>query len=327
MEELGDFLESSDGLWRGTKYNEQNDGFEVSEIFQDGASTKLETAKIANVDILPWLSQRISIASDSKSQGTTITRIVWLKRTVGTHPWECEISKRNYELILEHLELKEVRQLVPDGNIICLPAGYRHSNMQSFALSTTAHFVLVWTHNLRTNSTEVIWLGDDEYVPSPKIRNVLGCQKRLARHPMFMAFVAAIIISQYIQDAIESVRIEINRVENRTKHSSFHPSTRPVAAGSYASLSALMSASATHLIGIETESATLREILNSLLRFQWPQNIERPNWAEKIIQEVDICVEILKQRLKAQEHKIRFLSRRADIQLNSVSYISNYLTV
>lgn len=325
MEGLGDFLEKSDRLWQETKYNEQSDGFEVSELFQDEALTKLETGRITNGEILPWLDQRIPIADgDNKSHGTM--RIVWLNRTVGPTPWEHEISKSNYELLLERLDLKEARQLVPDGGIICLPAEYRHSKKQSFALSTTAHFILVWTHNLVTNSTEVIWSGDDEYLPSPKTRNILECQKRLARHPMFMAFVAAMVISQNIQDAIESLRIEINQVENRTRHSPFHPSTRPIAAGSYASLSAMMSASATHSAGTETDSATLRRILDSLSGYQWLQGVERPEWAEKIVKEVDGCVEILKERLKAQENKLSYLSRRADIQLNAVSYISDCFT-
>ena len=323
MEELGDFLGLSDRLWQETEYNEQSDGLEVSEILQDKALTDVETGKIANADIAPWLSQDISIAGDNKSRGTTVTRIVWLMRNVGTSPWQCVISKSNHDLILERLGLKRARQLVPDGNIICLPAGHRHSDEQSFALSTTARFVLVWTYNLRTSTTDVIWSCDNEYAPPPKIRDILVCQKRLARHPMFMAFVAAIFISQHIQDAIESTRIDINQVENRTKHNPFHPSNRPMAEGSYASLSAMMSASATHLAGTETDSATLCEILDSLSGYQWPQSIERPEWTDKIVQEVDSCTGILKQRLKAQKHKTHFLSRRADIQLNAVSHISD----
>ncbi len=325
MEGLGDFIEISERLLQETKYKEQNNGFEVSEMFQHEASIKLETERITSVGILPWLNQRIPIADeDDKSRGTM--RIVWLNRIVGTNPWECETSKSNQELLLERLELKRARQLVPDGGIICLPGEYRRSKKQSFALSTTAHFVLVWTHNLVTNSTEVIWSGDDEYVPSPRIRNVLESQKALARHPMFMAFVAAIFISQCTQDAIESIRIEINRVENRTRHSPFRPLTRPIAVGSYASLSAMMSASATRLAGTETDSRTLRGILDSLSGYQWPQGVERPEWAEKIIQEVVECVAILKQRLKAQENKLRYLSRRADIQLNAVGHISDCFT-
>lgn len=79
-------------------------------------------------------------------------------------------------------------------------------------------------------------------------------------------------------------------------------------------------------LGTETDSATLRRILDSLSGYQWLQGVERPEWAEKIVKEVDGCVEILKERLMAQENKLIYLSRRADIQLNAVSYISDCFT-
>ncbi|KAL9633644.1 MAG: hypothetical protein Q9164_004579 [Protoblastenia rupestris] len=250
---------------------------------------KLETRRIADVDIVSWLDQRGAVGdSDKKSCG--IMRMVWVNRDVNLYPWKCEISKRNQELVLERFEVKRARQLVPDGGFICLPAEDR----------------------------QALWWGDNDYALSPRILNVLKYQTNLVGHPMFMALVAAIIILQSSQDAIELNRDKINRVEHRTQHSHFHSSKRPIAAGSYASLSAMMSGSATHLAGIETTSGTLREILDALSEYQWPQDVERPEWAGKVVKEVDECVKVLRQRLKAQELKIRYLSRRADVQLTAL---------
>jgi len=275
---------------------------------------------------VPWLNQR-SIVADNNSKSFGGMRIVWANLDIGNYPWKCGIRKSNQELILELLELKRARQLVPDGGIICLPTKSRHnSKKQSFALSTTAHCVLVWTHNLVTNRTEAIWWGDDESVPSSSLKSVLGYQRKLVSHPMFMALVAAIVIYQATQDAVESIRDTINQVENRTKHSPFNPSLRSTAAGSYASLSAVISGSATHLAGKEMESSTLREILDSIMSYQWPEGIERPEWAEKVIEEVNDCVKILRQRLKAQELKLRYLSHRTNIQLTAVGPPSIFLT-
>ena len=327
MDGLSDFFGKSDLVHHyETQYNEQCDGFETSEIILHEALIKLETRRIADVDVVPWLNQRGAVGeSDNKSCG--IMRTVWINRDVNLYPWTCEISKSNQELILERFEVKRARQLVPDGGFICLPAeDRRHLNKQSFALSTTAHFVLAWTYNLTTNRTEALWWADNEYALSRRILNVLEYQKSLVRHPMFMVLVAAIIISQSSQDAIELNRDKINRVEHRTQHSHFHPSKRPIAAGSYASLSAMMSGSATHLAGIETTSGTLREILDALSEYQWPQDVEPPEWAGKVVKEVDECVKVLRQRLKAQELRIRYLSRRADVQLTAVGHLSDCLT-
>lgn len=211
---------------------------------------------------------------------------------------------------------------MPYRSFICLLAGDRQpSKKQTFALCISAGFLLACTHNVTTNRTEAIKREDDIYDPAPRIRNVLESQKRLRRHPVFIAFVTATITSQYIQDALQSTREGINQVENRTRHRPFG-STR-TATGSYASLSAMTSGQATSLATIERDSTIFWQTLGFLLEYHWLHTVERPGWVGKAVQEVDECVKILVQRLKDQEIRIRYSLRRAGNQLTAVSHTSN----
>ncbi|KAL8696062.1 MAG: hypothetical protein Q9201_007843 [Fulgogasparrea decipioides] len=315
MESLGQVLENDD--LQDATFNEQSD---VSEVFEHGASTEVATSTVRNVDVVPWLDQRLAVAVGG-DEGRCITRIVWLKTAVESFPWQLNIVKSSYDSILESFELKTACQLVPDGGIVCLPTGNRHQpNKQFFALSISIHhFALVWTYDSTTSCTKAICYVDErDTILLARIKDVLGSQKRLVRHPMFLGFVVAIVRSKLIDDDIRRINSEIISVENRTRHSPGHTPWQNTARGSYAALSALMSGSATSVATVEFETAVVSEILNTLLGYRWPQESERPNWIDSIIEEVSDCVRILQQQLNAQEQKFRHLSLRANIQLTAL---------
>lgn len=315
MDGLSELLEKSDHP--GIKFNEKIDGFEASEIYSHEGSIKVETRKISDDDVVPWLNQRVD----------DIVRMVWIKRDIKTtiDPWEDDISKKNQDLVLKYFDLKKAYQLGADGLLVCLPVEDRHGlNKQHFVLGMSGHKgILVWTHDFMTNRTEALWNGDHIFLPFSLVRPVLECQKQLARHPMFLALVAAICISQSTQAMIEPICNKINQVENRTQHGPPNLLTRPTVEGNYAALSAMMSGSATHLAGFEGRIQNLRDIFDSISGYKWPHGLEQPEWAEAVVKDVDQCVSILKKRVKGQEQRIRYLSHRADIQLTAVSLRSS----
>lgn len=325
MDFLGDFFERSDLGLQETKYNEQADGVQISEISLDEAVSKIETRKIANLDIVQWVDRRIDY-SKNVQQAYNSMHIVWVTRNYTFDARSCDISKNNQDLILSRFKVKRVCQLVPDRGFICLPVGDRQpSSKQAFALSVSTGFILAWTHDLLTNRTDAVCWGDDIYNPAPKLQKALAHQKGLKRHPMFMAFIAAIVISQHIQDDLKFTREKVNQVESRTQHSPFGQTRTAV--GSYSSLSATMSAQSTSLATLERDSAVLQQVLKSLADYKWPQGIERPAWADKVIVEGSNCINILLKRLKAQELQNRYLTQRAKIQLTAVSPFITFAAV
>ena len=162
-------------------------------------------------------------------------------------------------------------------------------------------------------------------IPISATQKIMEHRRKLVRHPMFIAFVVAICISQSIRASIEAIREKVNQVENRTQHCHSSLLSYSVAAGSYASLSAMMSGNSTSLSLLEGRSQTLHVILDTISEYRWPQDVEKPSWTEAAEKEIDECVTILKKRLRGQEDRFRYLSRRTDIQLNAVSYLSGYL--
>lgn len=299
-------------------------GFEASEITSRGDSIKFKTRKISNHDVMPWLNQ--GVMSDSDKNSCDIMRIVWVRRKIKTtlDHWEDEISQANQDLVLENFGLKKASQLAAYHTLICLPMKNRQDlDKRCFALGMPGHTsILVWTHDLMTNRTKAVCWGDHEFLPFSLVQSVLESQKKLAGHPMFMAFVAAISILQATQALIEPICDKINLVENRTQHCPENLLTRPNVAGSYASLSAMMSGIATRLVSFEGRIEILHEILDSMIEYEWPGGITYPESAEKLVKEVEECVLILKKRVKGLERRTHYLSQRADIQLTAVSCFS-----
>lgn len=304
----------------GIKYNEKTDGFGAFEIYTQEGLTMLSNRRISNDDVVPWLARSDAI-DDNRYD---ILRMVMVKRGITStcHPWEDEISKKNLDLILEYFDLKQSYQFVADGSVICLPMGDRpDSKKRHFILALFGHTgVMVWTYDYMTTRTDVLWCGNHPLLPFSVIGSVLDSQKKLARHPMFMPLVAALCISQVTQSMIEPICDKINQVENRTQHCPAHLLSRTIAEGDYAALSAMMSGCATRLAAFKGRHENIDDIFQSMSEYKWPRNIERPDWAETLDNELDRCVPFLKNLTKGLEQRIRYLTQRADIQLTAVSH-------
>lgn len=324
MDGLGKLLEILEP--RKVKYNEQCDGLEVSEIISQGNSIKYQSRRIPNGDVVPWLNQRETIGDGKKSDHDgEIIRVVWVpfKVTILT---EFDINEESLNLILKDFEVKKMFSLVADGTIISWPIkDYGEvRNKQCFALGIFGYCgVLIWTHDLTTSQTKAVWCGSDsEMLPFALIRQVLEHLKDLARHPMFMALVAVTSISQVARAMIETIRDQINEVENRTRHCPPGLLRCRNIVGSYTCMSATMSGCATRLVYFQTQIQLSREIFDEILGYIWPHGVERPQGAEKVAREIDDCISLLQKRLEGKERRIRYLSQRANAQLTAVSNLT-----
>lgn len=317
MEGLCELLKNTDRA--GIIYDEKSDGFEVFEIYPHEGLTELRNRKISDDDVVPWLNR--SDVTTKKS--CDIMRMILVRRIIEStcEAYEDRISKKNLDLILEYFDLKDSYQLVADGSIVCLPLKNRHNpNKQHSVLALFGYTgVLIWTYDFITARTEVLGCGDDPLFPFSVIGPVLKSQKKLVRHPMFMALVAALCISQATQSLLEPICEKINRVENRTQHSPANLLSRTIAEGNYAALSEMMSGCATRLAAFKGRMRNIHDIFESMAEFQWPQGIEKPEWAETVDIELHECLSGLQRIVRGQEERICYLSQRADIQLTAVS--------
>ena len=320
MERLCELLKNTDRP--GINYNEKIDGFEAFEIYPHEDLTELRNRQISDDDVVPWLNR-----SDVTAEKTCdIMRMVLVRRNIPStcEPYEDQISKRNLDLILKYFDLNNSYQLVADGSIICLPLKNRHSSKKQHSiLALFGHTgTLMWTYDFIRARTEVLWCGNNPLFPFSVIGPVLESQKELVRHPMFMALVGALCISQVTQSLLEPICEKINRVENRTQHCPANLLKGTFAEGSYAALSAMMSGCATRLAAFKGRMKNIDDIFQSISEFKWPRGIEKPEWAETIDAELDECLSALKGKVRGQEERICYLSQRADIQLTAVSLLS-----
>ena len=143
--------------------------------------------------------------------------------------------------------------------------------------------------------------------------------RTLAWHPMFLAVVASVLTLTGLERAINASNDKIIEVEMRTRHSDWGKTHWTLAEGSYASLSAQMSGSASNLAACECDRNLLDHCLEQLSAYDLPETILKKDGHTAMRSEFSKCIQLLRQRSKQVESHLRNCSRRADIQLTAVS--------
>ena len=146
------------------------------------------------------------------------------------------------------------------------------------------------------------------------------CYRSLSHHALFPAILASEFLACLTdRDICQEVDI-VEKVENRTRFHLRRGSGFGVAEGSYASLSARMSGTASLMAGLERVAQVFHKALDL------NQSHENHCPAREVNQEgngyvydMQSCVIRLRDRLLMQEVQIKFLNRRAEIQLTAVS--------
>ena len=221
-------------------------------------------------------------------------------------------------LVLEHFELKRahIYNFSRHGSLACLPPTENgQSEKQIYALNISHLIRIVWRHDPVTGRTDAFSCsrGND------LMRRILLKHMTVARHSMFPALVASIMLERRMCAKVGESHMAVVEVESRTQHQLWDTDmTKFAAKGDYAFLSSRISGIASICATLEFERSTLDDILNTIAAYGVPQN----GLGIEDVMEVDfkMCVRLLKQRSKNLEMQLRHMLRRAEIQLQAVSH-------
>lgn len=136
---------------------------------------------------------------------------------------------------------------------------------------------------------------------------------------MFLAMVAFVLTLTGLERAIQKSQEEIVEVEMGTGHADWGKTKWNSAKGSYASLSALMSGSASNLAACDCDRNFLDHCLEEISAYNIPEIALGQDGYLAGRSKLDECIDLLAQRSKQAEAHIRNYSRRAEIQLTAVS--------
>ena len=316
MDALSKYLEESDPDLEKAEYDEKHDGFDISEIHQENGTPHFSTKRINDLMAASWLDG-LSKVNDSTDRKSGHSAIIWINGNVSVWPWNVEIKRETESLILERLQLKQARQIIPvSGGFVRLP---QHSKSRhSFALYMFERFILVWTHDMSTGRTVAICWNDETWFPRSDFENVIEQQATLVKHPMYVGYCAAISMTRQHEGDLERNRNSIIGVEARTAHNTFYKNWT-AAEGSLAALSAEMSGCTQYLACTDKELDIMREVLELVMDDEWTASRGRIDCANGALQELKRCASVLRQRLEAQRREIRYVTRRAEVQLTAVS--------
>ena len=316
MDALSKYLEESDPDAEQAGYDEKQDGFDISEICQENGTPYFNTKRINDSMAASWLDG-LSEENDSTHGKRCHLAIIWIKGNVSVWPWNVEVKRETESLVLERLRLKQARQVIPvSGGFVRLPENSK--SRHSYALYMFERFILVWTHDMSTGRTVAICWYDDTWFPRSDFETVIEQQAALAKHPMYVGYCAAISMTRQHEGDIERNRNSIIGVEARTSHNTFYKNWT-AAEGSLAALSAQMSGCTQYLACTDKELDIMREVLDLVMDDQWTASGGLFNRANGALEELNRCASVLRQRLEAQRREIRYVTRRAEVQLTAVS--------
>ena len=297
-------------------FNEVSDKLDVSEICALPPSYRLRRVQIPGVDVRAWLTRD----SPYETGFPALLRLVWIPLHKEVRPWQLDIRKRSLDAVLENFEIEQAYKCSftsPGCFAIVSVCRTDSSDTRTFSLCMPDLFAVAWKHDTRSGKTEgVCWAT--EWI-SETMEDVMSQQKGWARHPLFLALVASVMLAYLLDRDLAREAMSIAAVENRTKYHGFKHTSVGIAKGNYASLSQRMSGCAVLMAGLERIHKVLNEFLGDISSRSQRCGINDDPRLGSVSMEVDECVETLKRRLKMQKIQIDYLSRRVDVQLTAVS--------
>ena len=324
MDALSEYLEESDPDLGKAEYIEKHDGFDVSEIYQENGTPYFDTKHIDD-SMAAWWLDGLGEVNDSIDRKSRHLAIIWIRGNVSVWPWNVEIKRETENLILGRLQLRQARQIIPvSGGLVRLLENSK--SRHSFALYMFERFILVWTHDTSTGRTVAVCWNDEIWFPRSDFQNVIEKQATLVKHPMYVGYCAAISMTRQHECDIERNRNSIIGVEARTSHNTFYKNWT-AAEGSLAALSAEMSGCTQYLACTDKELDIMREVLDLVIDDEWTASRGQVESSHGAFRNLKRCALVLRQRLQAQKREIRYVTRRAEVQLTAVSdNLSNRLS-
>ena len=303
-------------------FNEKSDKLNVSEICTLASSDELQRVQIPDNDVALWLSKDTAYENGFSA----LLRLVWIPLHKGFRPWQLDIRKSSLDAVLENFEIEQAYRysFTSPGSFFMIPiCGTDDPDTRMFSLCMPDLFAVAWKHSARSGRTVSICWADDWI--SEAIHNVMGRQKRWARHPLFLALVASVMLGYLLDRDLNREAKSIATVENRTRYHGFKHTSVGIAKGDHVSLSQRMSGCAVSMAGLERIHKVLNEFLSDICFHAQRYSGGGDPCLRGVNLELDQCVETLKKRLKMQKIQIDYLSRRVEVQLTAVNSLVSLL--
>lgn len=297
-------------------FNEKSDKLNISEICTLDPSDELQRVQIADNDVTLWLSKDTAYENGFSA----LLRLVWIPLHKGFRPWQLDIRKSSIDAVLENFEIEQAYRysFTSPASFATIPiCGTDDPDTRMFSLCMPDLFALAWKHSARSGRTVSVCWADDWI--SEAMHHVMSRQKRWARHPLFLALVASVMLGYLLDRDLDREAKSIAAVENRTRYHGFKHTSVGIAKGDYVSLSQRMSGCAVSMAGLERISKVLNEFLGDICFHAQRYFVSGDPCLRGVNLELDECVETLKKRLKMQKIQIDYLSRRVQVQLTAVS--------
>ena len=293
-------------------FSEEPDKLEATEIRSSHTSYELRKSQMPDVNVGLWSAKN----SWDGTEAPAWLRLVFIRTR---QPWEFDILKSSLDILLKNFELEEAYRysFIPPSVFALMPIQQtEHSNTLTFSLGMTGFFGIAWKHNTRSRKTEGVVGGEDWVLET--MRGVMNKKKEWARHPLFLALVASVVVGNSLDEGLYTENCNINAVEARTRYHGFIVDSAEIAQGDYTSLSQRMSGCAGVLAFLERTHRVLNDILIDISLYTQRYDVRDDPSSRKVRLEVEDCVETLRRKLKMQKIQLVFFTRRVEIQLTAV---------
>ena len=302
--------------YRFISFSEKPDELEVIEIRPSHSSYELHSTPILDANLGLWLNKN----SLDETEAPALLRLVWVPKLRNL---QFDTRKSSIDAVLKNFELEEAYRYSFTFPAIFAPIPARqteHSNTLAFSLGVDADFGGAWKHDVTSGRTEGVFWGHDWV--HERMWHIMNKTEEWARHPLFLALVASIMLGNRADQVSNAQDFKINAVENRTRYHGFLNTGAESAEGDYTSLSQRMSGCAGTLALVERNHRIITEFLDDISLCSKRYDVSDDPSLTKIRLEMEDCVETLKRKLKMQKIRLDLQSRRLEIQLTAVSHIS-----
>lgn len=303
-------------FYNALSFSEQPDKLEVFEIRPSHSSHELHGTQTPDANVGHWSTQNFL----NETEAPALLRLMWVPMQYGPRGLILDTRKSSLDILLKNFELEEPYRYSftwPTFFALMSAPQTEQSNTLVFSLCSPNNFGVAWKHNVTSGKTEgVFWMYGWAY---KTLWRVIKKMKAWARHPLFLALAASVMLGDLLDDLLDGANHTINVVETRTRYHGFDDTTAEIAEGDFTSLSQRMSGCAGSLALIERDHKFLTKILDDISLYSQRYDGSDDPGLRKVRFEMEHCVETLKSKLKMQKIELDYLSRRVEIQLTAVS--------
>lgn len=294
-------------------FSERPDKLEVFEIRPSHNSYELKRTQMPDANVGHWSTQNFL----NETEAPALLRLVFVQMSGDL---ECDTRKSSLDILLKNFELEEAYRysFTYPALFALMPVRQtEQSNTLAFSLGRPDAFGVAWKHDVTSGRTEGCFWGDGWALKT--LWRVIKKMKAWARHPLFLALVASVMLGDLMDGDSGEEESTISAVEARTRYHRFYISDTEIAEGDFTALSQTMSGTAGILARGELNHKILADFLGDISLYSQRFGIGDDASSREVRSGVEDFVETLKRRLKMQKIQLDFCTRRVEIQLTAVS--------